>query len=474
MRDFISRSWLRESAALFLLSFSIVACSSSDATNDADRGPDGGDTNGDGDGKPDEDGGVTVSGSRFFLPTGEPDNTAAPTIAVDPRGNTHAVYPAYAGGGAYYAFCEGGCASPDLVKVVRFPTDGTVTNAMIALDAQGRPRILLASYAKVEYATCDTNCLDPSGWKVGTVVAHGAEQDVTGEALALDPQGRPRFILHTYKAYLGIGQKDPKTYYMTCDADCTSAAAWSTNLISATDIWESSTLRFDATGRPRVAAVGPVEIDGTRHEMAVYYECNGDCTTEAGWTGIGLGPVYESELEAVTIKPTVTMALAKSGAPRIAFMARTPEDGKAIVYMTCDADCTADNWNAVVVSRHESLNSGLDLALDADDHPRLVYTLNYNIGLAHCDDAECADEKATWGLTKVEAGEDIPTDDIFLYKNCTVGAWFLHDPSIALTADGQPRVGYQARDISSSGPQPGCEAGTDMTWSRLAVLASAK
>jgi hypothetical protein len=73
----------------------------------------------------------------FFLPTGEPDNTSAPTVEIDAAGGIHAVYPAYAGGSAYYAYCAAGCSGSDDVAVVRLPTDGTVANAMLALDGAG-------------------------------------------------------------------------------------------------------------------------------------------------------------------------------------------------------------------------------------------------------------------------------------------------------------------------------------------------
>jgi hypothetical protein len=78
----------------------------------------------------------------------------------------------------------------------------------------------------------------------------------------------------------------------------------------------------------------------------------------------------------------------------------------------------------------------------------------------------------------VERGDDIPADSIFLEWNCTIGAWFLHSPSIALTPQGKPRIGYQIRDVSGAGAsnpdptKPGCTAGTDMTLSRLAALPS--
>jgi hypothetical protein len=47
--------------------------------------------------------------------------------------------------------------------------------------------------------------------------------------------------------------------------------------------------------------------------------------------------------------------------------------------------------------------------------------------------------------------------------------------SIAFTARGEPRVGYQIRDVSGGldnpdPTKPDCEAGTDMTWSRLARM----
>jgi hypothetical protein len=66
--------------------------------------PGGGGDGGGGAGGGGAGGGGGSSNARFFLPTGEPDNTSAPTVEIDGRGNLHMVYPAYAGGDAYYAF----------------------------------------------------------------------------------------------------------------------------------------------------------------------------------------------------------------------------------------------------------------------------------------------------------------------------------------------------------------------------------
>src|SRR3954466_3162593 len=76
----------------------------------------------------------STASARFFLPTDEPTNTSAPTVELDGQGNMHLVYPAYFGGGAYYATCGKDCAGPAAVKAVRLPTEGTVGNAMLALD----------------------------------------------------------------------------------------------------------------------------------------------------------------------------------------------------------------------------------------------------------------------------------------------------------------------------------------------------
>lgn len=420
------------------------------------------------------------SDGPLFLPTGEPDNTSAPTIEVDATGRIHAVYPAYAGGRAYYATCRGACDATDDYQVVRFDTDGTVDDAMLALDANGRPHVLLSTFSSVYYATCAGDCADPSSWTTTRIVKHDGKRDVSGEAFALDANGHPRFLMHTYVAYLGIGQDTPETDWVACDDDCGNPASWSVSKISD-QIWRSSTLRFDATGRALVSTSAmPVNEDGSLGgDIGAFAECDADCGADASWRAVGLANAYTSDTEAVSISPAISMAVTADGAPRIVMLRKNDEGGREIVYFACDAaDCSADgSWAGTILSSGDDLGAGVDIALDADDHPRFVYTFSYAIGLAHCNDAHCETADAHWDLTKVEAGSEMSPDDIFLYPNCNVAAWFLHSPSIALTKDGAPRVGYQARDISGgwTNPdpnEPDCVAGTDMTWSRIALLSS--
>ncbi len=45
------------------------------------------------------------------------------------------------------------------------------------------------------------------------ILDHESKNEVSGEAFALDSQGNPRFLMHVYRAYLGVGQDDPFTWY---------------------------------------------------------------------------------------------------------------------------------------------------------------------------------------------------------------------------------------------------------------------
>jgi len=454
----------------------------SDSDSDAGQGNEGNEGGAAGSAETPREG---VAAARFFLPTGEPDNTAAPSLEVDARGGTHAVYPAYAGGNAYYAYCAADCRGQSDVKVVMLPTQGTVANAMLALDSKGRPRVLLSAFQKLYYASCDSGCTTASGWKIDQILDHAGDREVSGEALALDQNGHPRFMMHTYRAFLGIGQKPPKTWYVTCDSACDKAESWHYAEI-AQEIWEGTSLRFDRSGGAHIATVIDMnEGEQAGKKLAAYLECTGigtgvaPCTTKDDWNGIGFIKPYESETEVVRMKPTVSLALTRAGAPRVVVLGENEGKPKNIIYFQCDQDCSNDHWQGAVVSNHDQIDAGLDLALDANDHPRLVYTLNYNIGLAYCDTEPCGGPTGNWDLTKVELGGEIPADEIFLWENCTVGAWFLHSPSLALTSEGKPRVGYQARDISGGvslpdPTKPACRAGTDMTWSRLSLLSSYK
>lgn len=478
----------------------VAACEESDGRRDDDDPSsfDGEDDDGDGtdddDDSPPADGGTRPStgrdaggatasapSARFFLPTGEPTNTAAPVLEVDTVGNTHLVYPAYAGGNAFYGFCAAGtCKDGDDVAMVQFATEGAVGDAMLALTRDGKPRVLLATSQQVYFGSCDARCSDEASWSFGPIMKLD-ELAVTGEAFALDPQGKPRFLVHGYRnQFYPLTPRRAETLLAACDSNCNQAVSWTSSKIADKEIWQGSSLRYDARGGAHVATFVYAYGENAGPAISAYLSCASNCSAEGSFKGIGFLAPYESSTEAVGMNPAISLALTKSGAPRIAQIVKTPEGKKRIAYFACDTSCQSDaGWTGGGIFEADAIHAGIDLALDADDRPRIAHTMNYDIVLTYCDEATCTGENSSWESTYVEKGAEIPADDIFLEWNCTIGSWFLHSPSIALASDGKPRVGYQSRDVSGGFSQadinkPRCVAGTDMTWSRLGLMTNYK
>lgn len=412
---------------------------------------------------------------KFFLPTGdEARNTANPTIEIDSAGNSHLIYPAYAFGDAFYAYCEGECDSAGEVKVVRFDTDGTVANAMLALDENDRPHVLLSAYQKVYYGSCEGDCTELGNWSLSVILEHAsdAEREISGEAFALAPGGKPRFIMHAYRAYLGFGGPAPATFYVQCDTDCQSSANWTSSQI-AEQTWQESDLVLTSAGFPRIATVAVVENEAGTSEIGGYIECNANCTDPDEWKAVGLSIAYSDRYISM-IDPAISLALDANENPRLLVLGKNNEGAKAMTFFACDGDCAeGDNWAGTALITDERLGAGLDLALDHDGRPRVVYTAASNIFIAWCASTDCAKAESPWDLKKVEFGSDMKPDQVIPYPNCTVAAWFLRHPSVAIAADGSPRVAYRAEDISGGvenpdPTKPDCEAGADMTWARFA------
>lgn len=410
---------------------------------------------------------------HFFLPTPENTNTAAPRVVLDSDGGVHSVYTAYAGGRAFYAYCAPGACDAESVQVVEFELGASIGNASIALTEDGAPRVLLSEFDKVYYASCDEDCTSPEGWSMTPIVDHDNEMQVTGSALALDAEGRPRFLMHSYLAFLGVGQKAPETWYVSCDDACDEASNWTLAKI-ADEIWENPELAFDGEGRAHAFAAQVVFQDGVPVEkQALYSVCNAtsDCAEPGAWQSATVAPLFEDTV----VHPSLAMALTGDGGVHLALLASfDPDDpdARSLVYAECDHDCTGENWKAALISENEAIRNGIDIALE-DGAPRIAFTLDYNIGIYECD-SDCAD--SAWELSEVEFANNLPPDDVFLFPSCSVGAWFLDSPSLAIGATGERRIGYRAYDVSGSTTppldptKPRCTTGVDFTWSRMTLL----
>lgn len=455
------------------------------ARPDAGHNADGGVTDTDGGADaPQDDGGDGRPDARaaFYLSTGDEAHNLSPaTIVLDAQDNAHMVYPAYAGGGAYYAFCEAGsCDRSEDLQVVRFETDGTTANAMIALTEDGHPRVLLSAYYGVYFARCDARCGEAGSWSIDVIHDHRAEKEVTGQAFALDPNGHPRFLIHTTRALFGIGQDAPQTELFRCDADdCTKAASWSASQIS-TDIFYRSTLRYGTDGTAHIAtALASYEGTSPKDLQLAYGTCSGTCAGASDVKMLTLIAPYERMYSAVAEKATIDLELGKDGRPRLALIGAVSDPNeKAFVYGECPTgDCTEDpSWSFVLIERDANLSQGIDLVLDAADHPHIAYTYAYNILSATCE-KDCTVEGMPWDADMLfQRTADLPTDDIFLFPGCNAGAWLFSQPSLAIAKSGALRATYEARDISGhSGPvdpdptKPQCTAGTDMVLGRVVL-----
>ena len=420
---------------------------------------------------------VQAGEQRFFLPTPEPTNTTFPHLTRDAKGGTHALYPRYAGGGAFYAYCaKAECGAADWTPV-RLDTEGSVTNAALALTADGKPRVLLSTLLHVYYAQCDASCTESRNWTTSVIVDHQGAQDVTGQALALDPQGRPRFVMHTYLAYLGVGQKTPRTWFAQCDANCNEPSSWRSDEISDFILYGSQ-LVYDSTGRAHLLT-GVENADGKTagFKQAAYFECQSGCESTDAWFGLGLVPLYENGIKEIPV--SLSLALTRRNSPRIALLARDDTFQPHLMYLECDENCVEDNWRVSTLNDSMKLGPGIDLELDSQDRPRFAFTLEDNIGLYTCNDASCAANGANWILNKVEFANDLPPDSIILWWNCTIDVWVLHSPSLALTASGGAQVAYVATDLSGGFSvvdpmKPRCDPGKDMTLTRMTSLPSYK
>lgn len=159
------------------------------------------------------------------------------------------------------------------------------------------------------------------------------------------------------------------------------------------------------------AAVAP---DGSLHvgyetDKIVYYRtCAAGCATANHWsTPLGLYYMYNTALD---------IAVDAQGHPRLVFnqghtgIAEAASNEQMTFYAWCDAGCTAtDGWQSMSVGfKAGDGMAGVSVALDSAGSP--VVTANlvsaYGLGMAACT-AACATTSATWNNFVVETDDQV-------------------------------------------------------------------
>lgn len=431
--------------------------------------PDGGSAQTDG-GHPDSgtpDSGVPDGGDQqestqpFFLPNevgGGAIDADGATVAVDASGGVHVAYVDFVDDLPMYRYCPGACTAPSQFTGVELPNTDAIGGLALAVDPSGHPRLLWQVYQGFVYAACDGDCTSLSNWTTTPVASPYDPLGMAEAQFALDAQGRPRVILNSDQS------SDFGTYLLACDAGCESAANWTQTKISTLNL-DQAKVAIGPDGRVRFLAEDESTASGNQVGL-LYAECvDAACT---GLTpGVTLPPINSITGDfslALTAEgaPRIAVFTSELDAPG-AFPANT------LNYAWCDADCGTDPTGWAGANTDLSLGGAggaLSLALDAQGRPRLAVTVARGMGFAWCD-ADCTGSGGTWTLATVDDASILPTDA--LPDGCTYPGWTFGDEilgtgvSLALGPTGDPSLAYDANQTRFCSP----DLVTVMRWPRF-------
>jgi len=407
------------------------------------------------------------------------DQTNSLSVGVDSTGGTHAAFANFSTDNsgnyhAYYDYCAPAqdCADPahwSLVNLMTVASSATIMDETeLAVDAQGRPRVVIVTTDNGDpfmdhylYAACDSGCASAGNWThvdvtdttsgVNTFIYDGNKH-----FFALDPQGRPRFVLDD-----GIHYD-----YVFCNAGCTSAASWSSLALNGQSDtghgFNTPALAFNAAGQPRLLA--PIQNTDTFQTNLNYWECSAsDCGTNANsWSSVPLiSPISGSAAVYSSLRLTHT------GQPRFAYYGTPTGSDETLFYYWCASVCTnASNWHFHTVGLKPAADfntSGQepDLALDSQDEPRLSFqtldsTLGNGLGYAWCNLA-CESGSPAWQKELVDPNSQLDADwDSLPPAGCSFSAWIgANRSALVLDKAGNPRIGYDAEHYSGQCSDPG-------------------
>ncbi len=156
---------------------------------------------------------------------------------------------------------------------MRFETELTVLNALIALTDDGRPRLLLSSWI----ASTTPNAIRTApieSWSI-----ERSSNTTTRKKSQANPlpsiQTATRRSSCTRMSNCGAcsAAEVPATHFAWCSSDCTSNAGWIANKL-ADENWEGAALRFDEQGGAHVfAAEVTYEVGVPNDRIPVYAKC---------------------------------------------------------------------------------------------------------------------------------------------------------------------------------------------------------
>lgn len=423
--------------------------------------------------------------------------TSHPTVIVDAVGGVHIVFTPesvtteHPRRAALYAYCPTNCISAAAFTIAELGDN--VEYANLALSPEGKPRVMTrlrppsGNGFVYQYWTCESNCTNTTQWNTTSIGAAYARTTGWGEPFSrfftLDPQGRPRFVYYD----AGADTNDPHwgAFYAYCNTGCGNAGNWQEVRLIEDAYAREFTLTFSPTGQPRLAYMS-YDPDAIVQYVA-YVECNANCASIANWSGLWL---VDTVSASVTEFATLALRTDSSGRPRLALYTGTGLGGtltpNTLYYLSCVADpCTqGQSWQALNLGLPSTQGeAGVDLALDGQNRPRIVYhapmAAGFGLHYAWCN-ANCETSAQGWHYQEIEPSEvvnqEMPIPPwpgcSFPQCNppippCTISTWDTGmRPSLALDPAGHPRIAYDA-DHQQGGA---CGTFTDTKLTRFALL----
>lgn len=310
------------------------------------------------------------------------------SAAVGANGRVHMSYNHYYDNfDLKYATCASNCTTAGNWQVVGVDTVGGVgEHTSLAMD--GSQRLHVAYYdftnGNLKYATCAADCATVGNWQ--TVTADGDPFAHAGlyTAIAVTENGR---IHVSYFDGTNNGLK-----YATCAANCTTAANWTSGIVSgAGDIGQSTSIVAEASGLVNIAY-----FDANRDLK--YASCATSCTVGANWQ---IATVDTTN----TLSEDISMTVDGAGRRHIGYYDSYNGDFR---YATCATNCQVGaNWQTVAADVPGNVGWFTSLAVDRNGRVHASYFKGDQSDLKYATCAVACTVATNWRSAIVDAAGEV-------------------------------------------------------------------
>lgn len=386
------------------------------------------------------------------LPSPVAGATDRASIAIDASGRLHVAFNIAIGGEVIYATCATGCETPAGWTSLQVGDHGAYgTRPLVKVLADGRPRIAYlrentgsAGLAQLIYNACESACTTAANWAELPVqdVSSPSGETLSSRYFALDAQGRPRVIVPGPNSVL---------FYFECNTGCSANAANWTYIGLTRAVGVQPAITIDSAGNPHVLYRTTDNAISTDNDVLAYATCAQNCLNQDNWS-IGstflVGRGYQSKYAIETDSSNRPRIALHSGSLVIS----DTSQANVLIYAWCDGSCEVpSSWSGTLVGPGPRDGYAPDLALDSAGRPHISYLNDesgYQIGYATCK-AACETSSPSWEYGHLESPLSYPRVSA---PGCVSPFWYVVAPtSLALDASDKPHIVFGARNLQNCG-----------------------